>query len=131
MVKELLVNETLSDAMIHSGAQLIKQLEDSAAEVHSAFWFYLEEEHTWRLIVVSNKVSEEGPRNYYKRIIDANELLPKQDPHISSSDITVIDLNDPLAKLFTAVTINNDGLRMTKNIINGQFVDDVYLYRMQ
>ncbi|HIF9142254.1 TPA: hypothetical protein ACX6PU_002840 [Photobacterium damselae] len=48
-----------------------------------------------------------------------------------SSDITVIDLNDPLAKLFTAVTINNDGLRMTKNIINGQFVDDVYLYRMQ
>jgi len=67
------------------------------------------------LIVVSNKVSEEGPRNYYKRIIDAK----------SSSDITVIDLNDPLAKLFTAVTINNDGLRMTKNIINGQFVDDV------
>ncbi|EPG0367741.1 hypothetical protein ACSWVZ_000534 [Photobacterium damselae] len=54
-------------------------------------------------------MSEEGPINYYKRIIDANELLPKQDPHISSSDITVIDLNDPLAKLFTAVTINNDG----------------------
>ncbi len=37
MVKELLVNETLSDAMIHSGAQLIKQLEDSAAE--SSFRF--------------------------------------------------------------------------------------------
>ncbi|EKO3698586.1 hypothetical protein P0F40_003464 [Vibrio metschnikovii] len=134
MVKELLVNETLSEAMIKSGAQLVEQMDKDMADVKSAFWFYISEEHLWKLIFVSDKVAEEGPRKYYKRIIDANKSLSKGSLQISISDIGVSTADNPIVQLLSMMinTGNSiNGIRFSKNTINGHFIDDVYIYRMQ
>ncbi|MGS0725829.1 hypothetical protein ACVBKF_06545 [Shewanella sp. 0m-11] len=134
MVKELLVNETLSEAMIKSGAQLVEQMDKEKADVKSAFWFFISEEHVWKLIFVSNKVAEEGPRKYYKRIIDSNNALPKALSKISISDIGVSTTDNPIAILLSMmITTGNsiNGVRFSKTTINGHFIDDVYIYRMQ
>ncbi|SBO09476.1 hypothetical protein VME0621_01575 [Vibrio mediterranei] len=134
MVKELLVSETLSDAMIDSGAQLVRKMDENDAALTSAFWFYLAEEHLWKLIFVSKKVAEEGPRKYYKRIVDANKLLSKDYAKISISDIGVSTIENPIVQLLSMMikTDNSiNGIRFSKNTINGHFIDDVYIYRMQ
>ncbi|EGQ8314497.1 hypothetical protein ACSTDZ_22290 [Vibrio vulnificus] len=134
MVKELLVNETLSEAMIKSGAQLVEQMDKDMADVKSAFWFYISEEHLWKLIFVSDKVAEEGPRKYYKRIIDANKSLSKGSLQVSISDIGVSTVDNPIVQLLSMMINTGDsinGIRFSKNTINGHFIDDVYIYRMQ
>ncbi|WP_261904519.1 hypothetical protein [Vibrio fortis] len=134
MVKELLVNETLSEAMINSGAQLVESMDKNRADVKCAFWFYMSEENVWKLIFVSNKVASEGPRKYYKRIIDANKSLPQTALKVSISDIGVSTAEQPIVQLLsTMIRTDNsiNGIRFSKNTINGHFIDDVYIYRMQ
>lgn len=133
MAKELLVNEMLTDAMINSGDQLIKQMDTEKADVKSAFWFYTPEENTWKLIVVSPKVAEEGHRRYYKRVIEANKKLPEESPHVSLNDISVSSVDDAIVQLLMTIKTDNsiNNLRFSKNTVNGHFIDDVYIYRMQ
>ncbi|WP_305403899.1 hypothetical protein [Photobacterium leiognathi] len=117
MVKELLVNETLSEAMIKSGAQLVEQMDKDMADVKSAFWFYISEEHLWKLIFVSDKVAEEGPRKYYKRIIDANKSLSKGSLQVSISDIGVSTVDNPIVQLLSMMINTGDsinGIRFSK-----------------
>ncbi|MCD9544075.1 hypothetical protein GLP24_04315 [Photobacterium carnosum] len=133
MVKELLVNETLTDTMIKSGAQLIRELDKQGADVSSAFWFYVSEEEIWKLIFVSQKISEEGPRSYYKRIMEANKKLGRKLEKISLNDIGVSSLDHGIVQLLRMM-IQVDGLggvRFSKNTINGHYIDDVYIYRMK
>ncbi|EGQ9765568.1 hypothetical protein ACSVUS_004841 [Vibrio alginolyticus] len=134
MVKELLVSETLSDAMINSGVQLVQQLDRAEADVQSAFWFYISEEHTWKLIFASPRVSEEGPRKYYKRIIEANKAISDKSQKISLSDIGVSTTDNSMVQLLSTMIKTDSSInhiRFSKNTINGHFIDDVYIYRMQ
>ncbi|BDR13224.1 hypothetical protein [Vibrio sp. STUT-A11] len=134
MVKELLVSETLSDAMINSGVQLVKQLDLAEADVQSAFWFFIPEEHTWKLIFASPRVSKEGPRKYYKRIIEANKAISDESQKISLSDIGVSTTDNSMVQLLSTMIKTDSSInhiRFSKNTINGHFIDDVYIYRMQ
>jgi len=134
MVRELLVNETLTDAMINSGAQLIKQLDAQEAEVKSAFWFYFSDEHVWKLMLASPKVSSEGPKKFYKRIIEANKNIEESVWKVSLNNMGLLTLEDNLVQLLGEVfkTDNSiNAIRFSKSAINGHFIDDLHIYRMQ
>ncbi len=132
MAKDILVTENLSDSMMKAGAKLIERLDTSASEVKSAFWLYFSEEKSWRLIIASPLVDSEGPRDYYKNIVLANESAEPDEEVVSLSDIGVTNTSNQIVQLLkfaikTGVGIS--GIRFSKNTINGTFIEDSYIYR--
>lgn len=87
MAEEILVTESLSDQMIKSGAKLVGRLDASNSEVKSAFWLYSPEERLWKLVIASDLVVSEGPRNFYKRVVAANKDADAEEPVLSLNDI--------------------------------------------
>jgi hypothetical protein len=133
MAKELLVTEMLSEQMIMAGADLLKKLDESSCNVKAAFWMYFPDEKTWKYIVASPLVKDEGPRKYYKRIIDANAKIGNTENVISLNDISVSNIDNQLIQLLKYAISTGDSIsniRFSKNTINGSFIDDTHIYRM-
>ena len=131
MAKEILVTELLSEQMILAGSKLIDKLDNSSCRVKAAFWMFLPEEKTWKFIIASPLVKEEGPRKYYKRIVDANKEADGN--IISLNDISVSDVDNQLIQLLKFAISTGDSIsniRFSKNTINGVFIDDTHIYRM-
>lgn len=132
MAKDILVTESLTDSMMKAGAKLIERLDAKNSEVKSAFWLYLSEEKIWKLIVASPLVDKEGPRDYYKRIVDANTLAPTEEEIVSLNDIGVTNTNHQIVQLLKIMIATGDsisGIRFSRNTINGVFIEDTYTYR--
>lgn len=52
---------------------------------------------------------------------------------MSLSDVSVTEPRDPLIALLRAAARTEtmvEGLRFTRTVINGRFIDDIYIYRM-
>jgi len=133
MAKEILVTELLSEQMILAGSKLIDKLDNSSCRVKAAFWMFLPEEKTWKFILASPLVKEEGPRKYYKRIVDANKKAVADGNIISLNDISVLDVDNQLIQLLKFAISTGDSIsniRFSKNTINGVFIDDTHIYRM-
>lgn len=133
MAKELLVTEMLSEQMIMAGADLLKKLDESSCNVKAAFWMYFPDEKTWKYIVASPLVKDEGPRKYYKRIIDANAKIGNTENVISLNDISVSNIDNQLIQLLKFAISTGDSIsniRFSKNTVNGVFIDDTHIYRM-
>ncbi len=132
MAKNILVTESLSDSMMKAGAKLVERLDAENAKVKSSFWLYFSEEKTWKLIVASPLVDSEGPREYYKKVVAANELAEDSEEIISLNDIGVTNTSNQIVQLlkFALGTDNGiSGIRFSKNTINGMFIEDAYIYR--
>lgn len=132
MAKDILVTESLSDSMIKAGTKLIGKLDAMNAEVKSAFWLYSSEDKTWKLIISSPLVDTVGPREYYRKIVAANNSLPKENETISLNEIVVTNTTNNFVKTLNfGIAIDNgcSGVRLSRNTINGNFIDDVYIYR--
>lgn len=133
MAKELLVTDMLSEQMIMAGADLLKKLDESSCNVKAAFWMYFPDEKTWKYIVASPLVKDEGPRKYYKRIIDANAKIGSTENVISLNNISVSNVDNQLIQLLKFAISTGDSIsniRFSKNTVNGVFIDDTHIYRM-
>jgi hypothetical protein len=133
MAKEILVTELLSEQMIFAGAKLVERLDASSCFLKAAFWMFLPEEKIWKFILASTLVKKEGPRKYYKRIVDANKKAKADENIISLSNISVSDVDNQLIQLLkSAISTGNtiSSIRFSKNTINGVFIDDTHIYRM-
>lgn len=132
MAKDILVTESLSESMINAGAKLIERLDDKKSQVRSAFWLYISDEEIWKLMIASPLVDSEGPRNFYKRIMDANDLAEKDEAIVSLNDIGVTNTSNQTVQLLKIAIGTGDGIygiRLSRNTINGFFVEDCYIYR--
>lgn len=133
MAKELFITQWLSQEMLSAGDALIRRLDDANAKVYAAFWLLNAEENIWKLVIVSPLVEIEGPRSYYKRINDINQLAKPDENIIALHDISVSDTDNKIVNamkrsvLGKAVLGNN---RFGKNTIDGVYIEDMYLYRM-
>ncbi len=132
MAKEILVAESFSDSMMESGAKLIERLDNIDSDIKSAFWFYISEEKTWKMMIASPLVDSEGPREYYKRIVKVNSDVSEQENVISLNDIGVTNTSNQTVQLLK-IMINTDdaisGIRLSRNTVNGVFIEDTYIYR--
>jgi hypothetical protein len=133
MDKELVVREVLSEQMISVGAKLIERLDQSESKVQAALWLFLPEEKIWKLMIISPLVKTDGPRTFYKRILDANKIAAESESIISLNDVGVADTSIPLFSLLRVAISTGSGIggiRFSKNTINGVFIEDAYIYRI-
>ena len=128
----VVVKEPLTSEMIAAGEALIERLDNSDFDLVAAFWLYNSEASQWRIVFVSPRVASEGSRRSYGRIHDA--LFKVGEPlEIDSLGISVRSPDDPLVKLLrTALRARNGthGVRLSRNVINGTYIEDVYIYRL-
>lgn len=134
MAEEILVKDALSDEQIEAGRRLVIALDDTELKPQSAFWFYLADQNSWRLILSSALVRERGPKEAYRIIQSALEAVSPGDSVLSLREIGVAVPENRLVRLMTAaVTTPADaliGARFSKNVINGEYIEDAYIYRM-
>lgn len=133
MAKDILVGELLSEEMIESGAKLINRLDEKESEVKSAFWLYFLDERIWKLIIASPLVGENGPREFYKRVIVSNNIAEEDERIVSLNNIVAANVNHPIVKLMKlAISTGEKGIsdvRFSRNTINGIFIEDSLIYR--
>jgi len=133
MDKELLVREVLSEQMIKAGAKLVKRLDQSVSNVQAALWIFLPEDKTWKLMIISPLVKTDGPRSFYKRILEANKIAHDTEAIVSLNDVSVEDTSLPLIRMLRSAISTGcgiNGIRFSKNTINGAFIEDAYIYRI-
>ncbi|MEZ9894122.1 hypothetical protein AB4356_17295, partial [Vibrio lentus] len=102
-------------------------------EVKSALWFFMPEERIWTLLIASPLVTQEGPKRFYKKIIEANRSSKISDKVISINNISVTSPVEPLIQVINSM-INTDsesinGIRFSRNTFNGVFIEDCHIYR--
>lgn len=132
MAKDILVTESLSGSMMNAGAKLIERLDAKQSEIKSAFWLYFSEDKIWKLIIASPLVDSLGPREFYKKVVDANSAASEEEEVISLNDIGVTNTTNQIVQLlkFAIATGGGiSGIRFSRNTINGHFIEDSYIYR--
>ena len=133
MAKEVVVREFLSEPMIEAGKRLIERLDESDSEVQAAFWMFFPDEKCWKLIIASESVEHDGPRQFYKRVVEANKKANESESVVSLHDVSVTDTSDTFVNLLrTAISTGDEisGIRFSRNAINGTFIEDSYIYRI-
>ena len=133
MAKEVVVREFLSEPMIEAGKRLIERLDESDSEVQAAFWMFFPDEKCWKLIIASESVEHDGPRQFYKRVVEANKKANESESVVSLHDVSVTDTSDTFVNLLrTAISTGDEisGIRFSRNAINGTFIEDSYIYRV-
>jgi hypothetical protein len=118
--------------MVEAGASLLRALDDSDMPTEGAFWLLDTSERGWTLAFVSSAVDKIGRSAFYKRVAD---LLAKQSdgPNVSISYIFAASPTDPFVQLLRSVIHTGpgiSGIRFTGNVVNGQLIPDVYVYRL-
>ena len=132
MAKDILVAESLSESMIKAGAKLVERLDAEQSEIKSAFWFYFSEDKNWKFIIASPLVDSLGPREYYKKVVDANSDALEEEEVISLNNIGVTNTANQIVRLLKfAVSTGGEisGIRFSRSTINGHFIEDSYIYR--
>lgn len=133
MAKELLVGEQLTPDMIKSGELLIAALDKLNLLVKGAFWLLLPDQHVWRLFIASPEVRLHGPKAVYRKVVAALQKLPAEVTPIGTKDISVVEDKNPLLLMLRSAVSTGpgiSGIRFSKNVINGQLIEDAYLYRV-
>ena len=135
MAEDVLVKEFLSDSMIKAGAELTRILIQDEMKwlVTASMWFYFPEENRWKLLFSSSSVGKEGPKHAYQHIQEAIGRLPQDIPKVNLKDISVMDNSHPLISLMKIAIRTGEGIsgiRFSRNAINGQLIEDAYIYRL-
>ena|SRR2546422_937012 len=124
---------TLVEQDITDGERVVKALDKSGLQVQSAFWYYYPETDKWLLFIATPTVDEEGPTGTYSRV---QRTLAKisPEPALSLKDISVVSPNHELVQLLRTAIRTGPGtshVRFSRNTINGVFIADALLYRVQ
>lgn len=134
MVENVLVKEILTESMIKAGAELTRILDQMNWPLTASLWFYFAEEKQWKLLISSPLVATEGPKRAYQRVQEALGNFPQDMPKIDLQDVAVTDASYPLISLMKVAIRTGggiSGIRFSRNVINGQVVEDAYIYRLQ
>ena len=123
----------LVEADVGQGADVIKVLDDAGFDVHSALWMYYPEPGEWRLIIATHLVDESGPVDAYKRLYKILEgELP--DLNLSSVHIQLVSPALSLIQVLRKGVKTGKGIssiRFSHNVVNGVYIEDALLYRVQ
>ena len=133
MAQELLVGDQLTPDMINSGGLIVAALDKLNLVVKGAFWLLLPEQRVWRLVIASPEVRLLGPKAVYRKVVAALQRLPAEADPIGTKDISVVEDKDPLVVLLRSMISTGpgiSGIRFSRNVINGQLIEDAYIYRI-
>ena len=123
---------TLVDADMKAGEALLSRLDDIKFDVKAALWFYVHDSDEWRLIIASPIVDKDGPKKAYEKV---QSQLQELDGgyELSLRNISLVSPGDKLIKALESVIKTGKSIshiRFTRNVINGLFIEDAYIYRL-
>jgi hypothetical protein len=124
MVKTPLVEEFKA-----AGREFLQKLDLTDLDVRAAFWLYRDEPDDWRLIIATPLADRIGSREVYRKLYP----LWHEDQKLDWSQITVLGIDDPLVRMIGSVLKTGPGIGGTvfsRNVINGTYIEDAYIYRM-
>lgn len=133
MVTEILVKESISGEMIESGRRLTEMLLEKNFDVAASFWFFVAEAGAWRMMIASSEVDKVGPLGAYEKLQILLREVNGGSPGIDLIDITVLSPSAPLTVLLRSAIRTGkpiQGIRFSQGLINGQFIEDAYIYRL-
>ncbi|OGG15380.1 hypothetical protein A3D77_07615 [Candidatus Gottesmanbacteria bacterium RIFCSPHIGHO2_02_FULL_39_11] len=119
----------LVDKYITEGKTLLKNLDSKKFPVNAAMWFYDQNSDSWKYVISSSRVDEEGPLKVYQDIqsyLGNNIISLKDISVVSPNNNLVVMLKKAISTGRTAIS----GIRFSKNTINNYFIEDAYIYRM-
>lgn len=127
-----MVARTLDDNRISDGKSLVQALEVAGLRVPAALWFLFPESEKWKLVIALPDLEAEGPRRAYEEI---QKVMERSDRRFSFpiSDVTVAPQKwTILGLLRSAIQTGPDlsEIRFTGNAVNGQYIADALIYRL-
>jgi len=135
MATEVVVKETLSAEMTFAGREIVEHLDRAGFPVSAALWFYVDDTNSWRLIIGTPGITDNGPQKAYEEIYSILHNIQGNTPKVSFRDITVVDAkSDKLLSLLRLIfklpgpAIHS--VRFAGNVINGVLINDAYIYRL-
>lgn len=121
---------TLVESDLDAGALLVRALDEASVPVRAALWLYMSEPESWRL-VVATPLADKGPDHAYSTIQTVLEAHP--DLRITLSQITAVSPKDKLIKILRRAIATGpgiSGIRFSRNVLDGQYIEDAYIYRV-
>lgn len=127
-----MVTNTLTESQIKAGEALIKAGDASKLPIDAAFWFYFQDQESWKLMLSIKGVEKSGPKSAYNKL---QKLITKTNisEQLSLSEIALAKPKAPLLNLLRMAIKTGpgiSGIRFTGNVINGQLIPDAYIYRL-
>jgi len=123
----------LTREMIEGGRQLLERLDRTGFRARACFWFYFPDSDRWRLVFASSEVRNRGPLAAYLKIDAAVRRLPADAGISGLGDVMAMKDTEPLIPLLRKAIPTGPGttgIRLTRNAVNGTFIDDAYIYRL-
>jgi hypothetical protein len=116
---------------IKAGEDLLTELDRRDLGVDAALWWFDQELREWRLLIASARVEKPGPSWFLKQV---QEALKDLGSGLRLRDVEVHSPRDPEIRLFRGVLSTGGrgivGVRFSRNMVNGTFVEDTYIYRL-
>jgi hypothetical protein len=109
----------------------VRKLDEAQWPVTAAFWYFVPGDNQWKLIFASPTLETEGPKQSYEAISKAASAL--RDYFGGLAFISVVTPRNDMVRTL-AVALQNEpratGIRFSKNMVNGHYIDDAYVYRV-
>jgi hypothetical protein len=128
MVKELLTPE-----MIDVGERLLHALDASDLPITAALWLFDAETNDWRLKLASPATSIIGRRECYRKVAEARNAIGLSSDDFPLDTVGLLEGSDPIVALLKLAVRTGTGIsriRFSRNAINGHFIDDALIYRL-
>jgi hypothetical protein len=112
---------------VERGAELVRALDAAGFPVLAALWMHYPDIETWKLLIATPKANE--PQKAYteiRHIVDGAKL---DAPDLAQIRLVLPD-DQTVTTLSQAIRVEGlSGVRFSRNMINGIYVDDAYIYR--
>jgi hypothetical protein len=129
-----MVGAGLTENMIAKGEAVLRCLDRPDFRVTAALWLYKPERARWHFVIASPGVRRQGTRWAYGKIGAAIRSIESSRDVFTLDNVTVTLNTDPLIvslRKALATGPRKAGVRFTQHLVNGQFIDDAYIYRVR
>lgn len=129
-----MVETQLTPELMKEGATLLERLDKSGISPDAALWFYFPDIGAWKFLLAEVKLGPEGPREVYRGVQKALQALRNEVTHLSLEDVAVAKPDAPLIRLLSQAISTGpgiNGIRFSRNVINGTLIEDAYIYRLK
>jgi hypothetical protein len=115
-----------------AGRNLVQALDAASFPVSGALWLFRPEADDWRLLIVSPRLTESSLSKAFSQMHQIARKLPEFPLLLSS--VSLIPPDDPLiVQLRKAIKTGPSdigGIRFSRNVIDGTYIEDAYIYRL-